>query len=280
MMRALALASIGCLFLVRSTTAVETTQTPIEPPKLDSTQNAAVERAHAKQWGLGLDEYQRAQTLLHGFTGSVADPRITPIEVLGINARNDAERQKYAEQFARLMFAYAERALQFELAYQQAAQRHFGAAPVIQTAPAAGQRPSIAQVLARTPSLPTGLPGKLATAVAPPAMSMAPTLGSGDRLILFAATKCASCGDALERATAWTKQGVVVDLYVVGAQTDAEVARYAQQAHVDPRLVSAGSITLNRDNGAMARVLPNEAKLPQIVRKRGVMLTQLSASEL
>jgi hypothetical protein len=34
------------------------------------------------------------------------------------------------------------------------------------------------------------------------------------------------------------------------------------------------------DNGTMARVLPTEKSLPQVVRKRGELITALSANEL
>lgn len=65
-------------------------------------------------WGLTVDEIRRFQLLMRGYRGSVSNPQISPIEVLGIHARDDAERRKYAEMLAKIMVADAERVLAFE----------------------------------------------------------------------------------------------------------------------------------------------------------------------
>jgi integrating conjugative element protein (TIGR03759 family) len=68
----------------------------------------------AQSWGLSVDEIRRYQSLMRGYRGSVSVPNISPIEVLGIHARDDAERRRYAELLARIMVADAERVLAFE----------------------------------------------------------------------------------------------------------------------------------------------------------------------
>ena len=45
-------------------------------------------QARADQWGLTETEYQRYRDLMTGPRGSLSDPTITPIEVLGIEARS------------------------------------------------------------------------------------------------------------------------------------------------------------------------------------------------
>ena len=55
-----------------------------------------------------------------GIRGSLSQPAISPLEVLGIHARDEAERKKYARQFAEAMRQDTERVLAFQREYQQA----------------------------------------------------------------------------------------------------------------------------------------------------------------
>ncbi|MDZ7753293.1 MAG: hypothetical protein U5S82_16990 [Gammaproteobacteria bacterium] len=68
------------------------------------------ERARAGIWGLSLDEWQRYRTLMEGIRGSISPGTISPIEVLGIHARDEAERRRYAEQWAVMMVSARESA--------------------------------------------------------------------------------------------------------------------------------------------------------------------------
>ena len=59
----------------------------------------ATERAdeqHARDWGLKLEEWTRYRDLMLGPLG-VYSPHIDPLTALGIEARTDQERQRYAE---------------------------------------------------------------------------------------------------------------------------------------------------------------------------------------
>ena len=62
-------------------------------------------------WGLTNDEMIRAKVLLEGPRKSFSVENLSPIEALGIHARTDAERRKYAEMFARAFHADVERTL-------------------------------------------------------------------------------------------------------------------------------------------------------------------------
>ncbi|MDP1165713.1 integrating conjugative element protein, partial [Klebsiella pneumoniae] len=55
------------------------------------------DRILARIWGLTDDEMQRAQLLLRGPRAAFSVANLTPIEALGIHARNAAERKRYAE---------------------------------------------------------------------------------------------------------------------------------------------------------------------------------------
>jgi hypothetical protein len=276
--------------LTAPVSAVETVQTQIGTPQAVPTQTDAVARTQAAQWGLNLDEYRRYEALMRGMRGSISDPRISPIEVLGIHARSDAERQKYAEIFAKMMAEDAERILQFQAAYQASFKRMYPTLPVIYVDPAANRPPNLKQVLNAAPLQQTVAVTQKGGALAPnpsaqarvsvASLTLPAQVTKGDRLIVFTAPNCAMCEPIVNQAKAHVPRGISVDIYVVGAKTANDVAGYANQIRIDPQLVRAGGLTLNMDNGTMARVLPTEKSLPQVVRKRGELITALSANEL
>jgi len=96
-----------------------------------STQADATEQLQSQFWGLTLEEVRRANLLMKGPRGAFSAPNITPVEVLGIHARSDAERQKYAEQFARILRADTERVLAWTVAHAQATAKLYPNDPVI-----------------------------------------------------------------------------------------------------------------------------------------------------
>ena len=77
----------------------------------------------ARGWSLNETEWRRYQSLMQGIRGSVSSPNLSPIEVLGIHARDAAERREYAERWAAVMHEDAERILAFQRAYDEATQR-------------------------------------------------------------------------------------------------------------------------------------------------------------
>jgi len=82
-----------------------------------------LEQLQAKIWGLNIEEVRRANWLMKGPRGSFSLSSISPIEVLGIHARNDAERRKYAEMFARALHADTEKVLAWANAHAEAMAR-------------------------------------------------------------------------------------------------------------------------------------------------------------
>ena len=53
---------------------------------------APLEATRAKAWGLSETEWRRYQSLMQGIRGSISPPTTSPIEVLGIHARDELER--------------------------------------------------------------------------------------------------------------------------------------------------------------------------------------------
>jgi integrating conjugative element protein (TIGR03759 family) len=250
-----------------------TTATSAQPAH---TQMDSADHSAARHWGLTIEDYRRYQALMKGVRGALSDPRISPIEVLGIHARDDAERRKYAEMFARLMAEDTQRVLQFQMEYDRAFRRlhpklvalDFGASGIPE-----GSKTSF------TPA-PMAPVSTVASVSAAASMSRAPSVSAGDRVLVFTRDGCRECDELVQRASAAAQHGIDVDLYVVGAHSEGDAQRYAQRVAVAPALVNTGRITLNLDGGTFARVLPKQRDLPALVRKRGESLVQLALSEL
>lgn len=89
------------------------------------------DRVVAEIWGLSDEEMRRAKVLLQGPRASFSVPNISPVEALGIHARDEAERQKYADKFARAVFEDLKRTLAFGQAYQTAITRLTAGTPMV-----------------------------------------------------------------------------------------------------------------------------------------------------
>ena len=89
------------------------------------------ERARAELWDVSVTEWRRYRQLMAGIRGSISPANLSPIEVLGIHARDAAERRRYAEQWAVMMREDAERILAFQHAYDQANHRLYPDEPLI-----------------------------------------------------------------------------------------------------------------------------------------------------
>jgi len=79
----------------------------------------ARDRLVADIWGLSHDEMARAKALMQGPRASFSVQNLSPVEALGIHARNDAERSKYADLFAKAFYADVQRSLAWNSAFQE-----------------------------------------------------------------------------------------------------------------------------------------------------------------
>lgn len=82
-------------------------------------------------WDLTNEEMLRAKVLLEGPRKSFSVENLSPVEALGIHARTDAERRKYAEMFARAFHADVERSLAWNQAFTEAMGRLYPNEPII-----------------------------------------------------------------------------------------------------------------------------------------------------
>ena len=231
------------LSLVRAESAQTTTT---EATQIRQTPLASSERARAQSWGLSETEWQRYRSLLQGIRGSVSPTTLSPLEVLGIHARDDAERTRYAEQWAIAMRDDAERVLAFQRAYDEANRRLFPNAPLID-------------------------PVQL-----PPRTSTEAELVSSDRVLVFVRPSCPPCETLLARVLASRDKFAGIDIFVAGVVHGDEpaVRAWASAQHIDPAWVQSRQVTLNFADG----VTRPDADLPYLMRRRGDALTPLAAT--
>ncbi len=211
---------------------------------------AAQARLSRDQWGLDETEWQRYQALMAGIRGSLSQPAISPLEVLGIHARDEAERKKYARQFAEAMRQDTERVLAFQREYQQAW---------------AELNPSGLMV---DPSKLPASPGKSTAG-----------FQTGDRLLLFVKTRdCPACDNLLATALAGQRAGAQLDIYITGVASDDGIRSWARQHNIDPEDVRRKRTTLNHDSGQLAQVAGAGAPPPVLAVIRNNQLSLLSST--
>ena len=234
---------------------------PANPQSANSTTSVTIlehtpltehERARAELWGLSAAEWQRYRTLMEGIRGSISPGTISPIEVLGIHARDEAERRKFAEQWAVMMREDAERILAFQRAYDDAGRLLYPHETLIDVA-----------------RLPLQTDGD-------------DTLRNTDRVLLFARPDCAACDALLSRVLARLDRLDGVDVFLTGIAEGNEgaIRAWAMERGIRPEWVTTRRVTLNFEGGALARVAPGRDELPVLMRRRGKSVTPLSGSAL
>nr|WP_155269229.1 TIGR03759 family integrating conjugative element protein [Brucella anthropi] len=209
--------------------AQDTASSPAIPSRERSTTIIVTEERAAKDWGLNTDEWSRYRDVMQGPLG-VYSPNLDPLTALGIEARSDEERRRYAELQVGVEARRVEKMLAYQRAYDEAWQR-----------------------------LHPGLE-RVAMAGADVAVKAE---GSG-RLAVFVKEDCAPCGPLVQRLQS---AGTEFDLYMVGTgQNDSRIRDWAKSAMIDPARVREGKITLNHDSGRWLS-LGLEGGLPAIVRQ-------------
>jgi integrating conjugative element protein (TIGR03759 family) len=198
--------------------------------QVQNSMDAALEERQARDWGLRSEEWARYRQLMQGPLG-IYSPNLDPLTALGIEARSDEERNRYAELQVQAESRRVNKTLAYQRAYDAAWKRLFP-----------GQQR-------------VNLPG----AHAPGSGNK----GSG-RLAVFVKADCAPCEQRVRQLQA---AGTTFDLYMVGSRRDdARIRQWAAQAGIDPGRVQARTITLNHDAGRWLSLgLPGE--LPAVVRE-------------
>lgn len=114
------------LFAPLGISAAGISETPLRPTGTEqnrvrpSWSDVTESRFSREQWNLTESEWQRYLTLMQGVRGSISPNTLSPVEVLGVHARDDQERMQYARLWAKIMRDDAERILSFQAAYDAA----------------------------------------------------------------------------------------------------------------------------------------------------------------
>lgn len=172
----------------------------------------------AAVWGLTSDEWDKFEALMQGPRGYWS-PNLDPLTVLGIEAKTQAERMRYAELQAKAEYHRTEAELAYQRAYDTAFQTLF-ADQLIITSPEATEEdfPPLKQQ-----SLPDELP-----------------------LIVFVNIRCKPCDALIQRLQSEQKR---IDVYVVDTQSDDKAIRdWAMRVGIKSDLVQRKFITLNHNN--------------------------------
>ena len=245
--------------LAADVTHTRARQTDTGKSPLNESTLSSLELARMRAWGLSKTEWHRYRALMQGIRGSVSPATLSPVEVLGIHARDSDERRRYAEQWAGMMREDAERILAFQRAYDEAWHRLYPDTVLIDV-------------------------DALASAGSGTDPANASAWQPGDRVLFFASTQCPGCDAVLERMLGRLDRFSGLDLYLVdvAAGEESRIREWAVARQIDPQRVREHRITLNIDAGTLERVLAHtglrDAALPVLVRKRGQQLTPLSAS--
>lgn len=205
-----------------------TTNTRVDSVREQSSADAALDERQSRDWGLRPEEWARYRQLMRGPLG-IHSPNLDPLTALGIEARSDEERRRYAELQVEAEALRVGKILTYQRAYDAAWQRlHPGQARVN-----------------------------------PPVAPDAHSTASG-RLAVFVKADCATC---TQRVQQLQSTGSVFDLYLVGSRgDDARIRQWATQAGIDSSRVRARTITLNHDEGRWLS-LGLSGELPAVVRE-------------
>lgn len=191
---------------------------------------SALDERQARDWGLQADEWARYQQLMQGPLG-VYSPNLDPLTALGIEARTDEERRRYAELQVQAEARRVEKTLAYQRAYDAAWQRLY---PTLQPVD-----------LTDT--------GRVSTGASP-----------SERLAVFVKEGCPACEQQVRQLLT---EDAAFDLYMVGSrQEDARIRQWAARMGIDPDKVRERVITLNHDAGRWLSI-GVQGDLPAVVRE-------------
>ena len=192
------------------------------------------------QWELSEQEWIRYERLMQGVRGRLSHPNISPIEVLGIHARSESERTHYARIWAQLMREDAIRVLEFQRAYDAAAQ-----------ALSEGESLIDVSLLPKTTN------------------NQDTVLDESERVLVFLSLDCPLCDVVFDQVHQRISKLNGIDIYFVDTEaSDSEKIReWAKTRTIDTHHVQSGKITINYDDGFLESIDPDTQSLPSLKRR-------------
>ncbi|WP_061289962.1 TIGR03759 family integrating conjugative element protein [Azotobacter vinelandii] len=217
------------VFLFFSSAGLSTAWAAPEPSRLqvEQTQSESSSirlsgREQATQWGLTEEEWTRYETLMQGQRG-ILSPGLDPLTALGVEARTDAERRRYAELQARFEFERVERELAYQRAYDEA------------TARLAGGKLRVTPFSLK----PSGEGASGSAGLSALSAASAPVRYD----VVVSIDNCARCEQTVKDMLA---KGLAMNLWVTDSgQDDRRIRAWASRLSIPPAKVRSGHITLN-----------------------------------
>lgn len=222
-------------YAVQAQSPAQQASSQVRDTVTEHSQSSATEHK-AQQWGLQPQEWQRYQELMDGPLG-IYSPGLDPLSALGISARDEAERRRYAEIQVMAETQRVERELAYQRAYDEAFRRLYpDLLPLGSLGSGSDSRTGVMAVV------------------------------SSGRLAVFVREACPSCEDKVRQLQ---QAGTTFDLYLVDSgQDDARIRRWATRVGIEPQKVFSRAITLNHDAGRW-QALGLGGELPAVVREVG-----------
>lgn len=190
----------------------------------------------ARSWGLTQEEWRRYESLMEGQRG-IWSPKLDPITALGVEARTDAERMRYARLLVEIEKKRVERELAFQRDYDHAWQEMYPELSPINTFFSLENTRVNSQFAA------------LETRIA-----QSPV----ERVTLVIANQCDACDAIVNRLVAMDAN---IDIFMVGAKSDADIRQWAIRMALPVERVRSRNITLNHYTGEAV----NLENLPLII---------------
>ena len=192
----------------------------------------------AELWGISPDDYLRYTEIMEGPLKHW-NPNINPVLALGIYARTEGERIRFAEIYAEQERALTEKTQAFERAYREAFHRLHPDTNMIMPALMAPYYEHQARKKGKSfPDFATN------------------TLLDGDRIIYFVDVACTQCRQDVDKLQSLIKKrpSLVVDIYILNIEREAEARQWASDHGIDVGAVKQGRITINIDKGVYEEV--------------------------
>lgn len=199
-------------------------ETKISQSNLSATGQQGLNIDDSKVWNIRPEEWKRYEHIM-ATEGQYFWRDLDPITVLGLNARNTTERNRFAELLAKQEFNNATKIILLDRAYDKAFKKLYGSIPVIDTSMlAASKTNNTLNSLSKNETLSFS--------------------NLGDRYIVFINTKCTQCDAKVIRLMKILTAGVTLDLHFKN-DTRAEITKWASKMDISPNDVELGVITLN-----------------------------------
>ena len=216
---------IGLLFSSLSTLADTTVnQSTFGTANVSSIESTSTDY-QSKVWNISSEDWVRYEQIMQS-EGKFLWKDLDPITVLGLNARSDSERKRYAEKLAKLEFDNAQKVILLDRAYNQAFHELYGKLPVVDPS-----KLNIGRAKASLLSVPkASVKGEF-----------------GDRYIAFVNTQCNACNSMLKQVINSLQLGVSLDIHFKNDSRQA-ITQWATKQGISPESVEVGTITLNPDS--------------------------------